>query len=220
MKNSIFRISAGIALLSIPTTAYAHHPLAGAPMETFAHGLLSGIGHPLLGFDHLFFVLAVGIAAATIVRRFVAPAAYVGAMLLGCFVMSIGIGLPAKELVISVSLVVAGAALIRGRVLGTLPAALVFSVFGLFHGSAFGDAIAAQEASVGAHVLIGYLIGLGAIQYAIIVGVSWLVTGLMKAVEANDVRIRVAGGMVVGAGVFLVLENVEGMVFAIFGIGS
>ena len=52
---------AGIVLSASP--AYAHHPLGGMPMETFTHGLLSGIGHPILGFDHLFFVVIVGIAA-------------------------------------------------------------------------------------------------------------------------------------------------------------
>ena len=28
------------------------------------HGLLSGIGHPIIGFDHLAFVIAVGLIAA------------------------------------------------------------------------------------------------------------------------------------------------------------
>lgn len=51
------------ALLLSAGPALAHHPLAGLPMETGAQGLLSGLAHPVLGFDHLFFVLAVGVAA-------------------------------------------------------------------------------------------------------------------------------------------------------------
>ena len=43
--------------------AFAHHPLNGMPMETFLHGVLSGIGHPLLGSDHLAFILLVGLVA-------------------------------------------------------------------------------------------------------------------------------------------------------------
>ena len=54
------RILATAALALTATPALAHHPLAGAPMETFTHGMLSGIGHPILGFDHLFFIIAVG----------------------------------------------------------------------------------------------------------------------------------------------------------------
>ena len=57
-----YLIAAG-ALLSLTTPALAHHPLGGLPMDTFAHGLLSGIGHPMLGFDHLFFIALIGIAA-------------------------------------------------------------------------------------------------------------------------------------------------------------
>jgi urease accessory protein len=37
--------------------AFAHHPLAGMPLQSFAHGIMSGVGHPLLGFDLLFFVM-------------------------------------------------------------------------------------------------------------------------------------------------------------------
>ena len=35
----------------------AHHPLAGKEMTTFLDGLLSGLGHPILGIDHFFFIL-------------------------------------------------------------------------------------------------------------------------------------------------------------------
>ena len=41
--------AAGLSLAATP--ALAHHPLNGMPMETFAHGLLSGVGHPLLAQD-------------------------------------------------------------------------------------------------------------------------------------------------------------------------
>ena len=219
IRKSLTRASAAFFALTVPTMAFAHHPLAGAPMETFAHGLLSGIGHPLLGFDHLFFVLVMGVAAVFTARRYATPLAYIGAMLVGCLAMSNGIGLPAKEFVIAASLVVLGAAVFRGQALGMVPAMALFAGFGLFHGSAFGDSIATQEAAMGAEVLIGYLIGLGALQYAIAIGAGWLVAGFMKATEAKDVRVRIAGAMVAGAGSFLVLENLEGMAFAALGIG-
>ena len=78
---TVFRLGGAILLFLIPTTVYAHHPLAGTPMETFAHGILSGVGHPLLGFDHLFFVLIMGIAAVFTARRYSTPFAYITAML-------------------------------------------------------------------------------------------------------------------------------------------
>jgi len=39
------------------TPAFAPHSLAGMALQTFAHGILSGVGHPVPGFDHLFFVM-------------------------------------------------------------------------------------------------------------------------------------------------------------------
>jgi urease accessory protein len=204
----------------IPFKVYAHHPLSGTPMETFAHGILSGVGHPLLGFDHLFFVLVIGVAAVFTARRYSTPFAYIVAMLLGCLAMAKGVGLPAKELVIAVSLIVLGAAVFRGKTLGIAPTIVLFAGFGLFHGSAFGDSIVAQEASLGTEVLIGYLMGLGVIQYAVAFGAGWFIKNILHAVEANDIRVRISGGMVAGAGALLLLENLESMVFSAIGIGS
>ncbi|MCP4331812.1 MAG: hypothetical protein GY785_04090 [Gammaproteobacteria bacterium] len=60
-----------LSLLAGP--ALAHHLLAGMPVTTFAHGLMSGFGHPILGFDHLFFVTSVGIIAIFTRHRILAP---------------------------------------------------------------------------------------------------------------------------------------------------
>ncbi len=200
-----------------PAAALAHHPLGGMPMQTFTHGLLSGIGHPLLGFDHLFFVIIVGIAALYTGRALLAPAAYIGAMLLGCFLMASGIGLPSKEMVIALSLLVVGGVVLSGRALGLTTALVLFAAFGLFHGSAFGDSIAAAEVTAGMPVLIGYLIGLGVVQYAIAVGAGWIAATFFKATEAQDIQTRLAGAVVAGIGLFLTLENVEGVVFGALG---
>lgn len=213
-------ILATMALLASAAPALAHHPLGGMPMETFSHGLLSGIGHPLLGFDHLFFVIAVGIAALYTGAARLAPAAYIGAMLVGCLMMSFGVGMPFKEVVIGLSLLALGFIVLSGRAL-SLPAAMaLFAVFGLFHGSAFGEAIAGQESGVGGAVQIGYLIGLGVVQYAIAIAAGWLLKTVWNATEAATANARVAGAIVAGIGVFLTLENIEGAVFAAAGIAG
>lgn len=203
---------AALALAAGP--AIAHHPLQGAPMTTLGDGLLSGIGHPVLGFDHLFFVVAVGIAALFTAQRYLAPAGYVAAMLLGCGLMYAGIGLPMKEMVIAVSLLVLGGIVLSGRALTPGMALAVFAGFGLFHGSAFGDSIAAQEGAAPAAVLIGYLVGLGVIQYAIAIAAGWVTEKLLGASEAAAVNARLAGAMIAGVGVFLCLEIAEGTMLA------
>ncbi|WP_101068723.1 HupE/UreJ family protein [Roseovarius salinarum] len=205
-----------IAAASVAATpALAHHPLAGQPMETFAHGLLSGIGHPVLGFDHAFFVIAMGVAALFTAGRYTAPAGYIAAMLTGCGLMYAGVGMPMAEVMIALSLLVVGAVVLSGRALGAGTAVALFAAFGLFHGSAFGGSIAAQEGGVNAGVLTGYLIGLGVIQYAIAIAAGWVAERMLGAREASAVNARLVGAMVAGVGVFLTLETVEGPLVAL-----
>lgn len=192
------------------TPALAHHPLDGMPMETFMHGLMSGFGHPVLGFDHMFFVVAMGIAVLFTTQRMLAPAGYIVAMLVGCGLMYAGVAMPMQETVIVISLLAMGGIVLSGRALGTGTAIALFAAFGLFHGSAFGGSIAAQEGGVNTAVLLGYLIGLGVVQYAIAIAAGWVVEKIFGATEASAINARLAGAMVAGVGLFLSLEIVEG----------
>lgn len=204
--------SIALLLLSglFATAALAHHPLGGMPLETFTHGILSGVGHPLLGFDHLFFIAAVGIAAIYTRSRRGAPLAYIAAMLAGCLLSSLWSTALASELMIALSLLVLGSMLLSGRRFGDNTIRLGFAGFGLFHGAAFGVSIAAQEAAIGIEVLIGYLLGLGITQYAIAIAVGSIFIALWKTAQPAAMQTRLAGAMVAGAGLFLTLEQVEG----------
>ena len=179
--KSVLKLAAPVSLLATP--ALAHHPLAGAPMETLAHGVLSGVGHPVLGFDHLFFILIIGVAAAFTGNAAKATGAYIVAMLVGCLTMSFGIGLPAKEIVIALSLLLVGGMVMRGKDFSLPMAIALFAGFGLFHGSAFGDTIAGQEAAMGPQVLIGYLVGLGVTQMMIAMAAGLVARKVWKAAD-------------------------------------
>jgi urease accessory protein len=216
MKRQTSVVATAAALALAATPALAHHPLAGAPMETFAHGLLSGVGHPILGFDHLFFVAAVGMVAAFTSRALTAPLGYVAGMLAGCLLVVAGVGLPAVEAVIALSLVIAGTILMSGRALGTASAVALVGLLGLFHGWAFGGTITGQEGGMAAPVIGGYLVGLAATQWTIAVGAGWLARRF--AASADAVGARLAGGVIAGAGALLVLEQAEGAAFAALGI--
>ena len=192
--------------------ALAHHPLAGLPMETGAQGLLSGLAHPVLGFDHLFFVLAAGVATRLAGRGLTGPLAYVAAMLAGCALALTGVALPLVEGVIAASLVVLGGLILSGRALSARLILPVIAGFGLFHGAAFATGIAGAEASVPPAVFTGYLLGLGVVQYALA-----LTAGLLAgwAGGAGALRPRLAGAMVAGVGLFLALEAMEGPLVAV-----
>lgn len=212
------RLTTAAALALVATPALAHHPLAGAPMETFAHGLLSGVGHPLLGFDHLFFVLAVGVAALFTGRALTAPLAFLAAMAAGV-ALSGGAAFGFVEPMIAVSLLILGGLVAWGRAL-PLPVALAaFAGLGVFHGLAFGGSLAGVEGAASGAVLAGYLIGLAAIQWAIAVGFGMVVSRIWGASSAAAAPARLSGAMVAGVGAFLCLEVVEGAAFAALGIG-
>lgn len=212
------RALVALFLLAVAPVAFAHHPLGGMPMSTFGNGLLSGIGHPVLGFDHLFFVLAVGVAAAFTGRSYIAPAGYLGAMLVGCVLMTTGIALPGIEFAIVASLLILGYLMLSGRALAFGPAIALFAVAGLFHGSAFGEAMATVEAGSTMAVLSGYLVGLGLVQYAIAAAGAWFTRNVWHATQASAIQPRLAGAAVAGAGFFLALETIEGALFAAFGL--
>ncbi|SLN39486.1 HupE/UreJ family protein [Oceanibacterium hippocampi] len=216
MKKYLAGLVALGVLVSAP--ALAHHPLGGMPMTTFGHGLLSGVGHPLLGFDHLFFVVAVGIAALFTGRRLLAPLAFVAGMLGGVLLIVGGVALPAVEAVIALSLLLIGGLLARGKALGLPLAAVLFAGLGLFHGWAFGETIAGQEGGAPLAVTIGYLVGLAAIQWVIAVAAGFAVGTLGRATSAAALPARLSGAMVAGAGAFLLLETFEGVLFATMGV--
>ena len=199
-------IIAGAALAATP--ALAHHPLGGLPMTTIGEGVLSGVGHPVLGFDHLFFVLAVGVASAFAPRRLLTPLAYVAAMALGTMAVAWGAALPAAEAMIALSLLVVGGVALRGRALSGTAAMALFAAFGLFHGAGFAGSIAGTEAATST-VLVGYLAGLALVQYAIALAAGW------AAARADRVSARLAGAAVAGVGAFLALEIVEGPLVAL-----
>ena len=211
-----FTLAAALTALAAP--AMAHHPLAGAPMETMAHGVLSGIGHPLLGFDHLAFVVLVGIAAAFTGNALKAPLGYVGGMLLGCLLMMAGVTLPFAEVIIGASLLVMGYVVLSGRQMSMQTVLLAFGAFGLFHGTAFGESIVGQEAGYGLGVAFGYLLGLGVAQYLIAIFAGFIMTKVAKVTEADAMGARLAGAVIGGMGLFLSLENAEGAAFAALGL--
>jgi urease accessory protein len=131
VRSSTSRAFLALAILAVSPAVFAHHPLGGMAMSTFGHGLLSGIGHPVLGFDHLFFVVAVGLAAAFTGRAYVAPAGYIGAMLVGCVLTASGITVPGIEVAIVASLVILGYLVLSGRALAFGPAVALFALAGL-----------------------------------------------------------------------------------------
>lgn len=204
------RIAAVAAALVTSFPALAHHPMGGETPATFGAGLLSGIGHPIVGLDHLAFVVAVGIAATLTPKRYLMPLAFVGATVLGTLIHLMAIGLPAVEFMIALSVAVLGVMLLSGREYPLAAYAAVFALAGLFHGHAYGEAVFGAEATP----VVAYLAGFGLTQYLIAIGAGLAATALFGAAGAafKNVPVRIAGGVVAGAGALLVGEHVLAMI--------
>lgn len=199
-------IAAGL-LASAP--ALAHHPMGGETPQTFMHGLLSGFGHPIIGVDHLAFILLVGFAAAFTGQRYLSPLAFIAATLLGCVLQVAGIGLPLAEIVVAGSIVVLGGMVLSGRRFPATAYIGLFAVAGLFHGWAYGQSIVGAEATP----LTAYLIGFAIIQYAIAQAAAWVTHNVWRASGPAAIQPRLAGAVAAGVGAAFLVENIEGMLF-------
>jgi len=209
MTHLLRLLPAFAALLLAASPVLAHHPMGGTTPQTFAHGLLSGIGHPIIGFDHLAFVVAVGLASVFTANRWLTPLAFIAATVAGCLLTVGGIALPVAELVITGSVVVVGALVVSGRVVPASAYAAIFAVAGLFHGWAYGEAIVGAEATP----LLAYLGGFSVTQYAIALGCGWAVTTLARADGPAHLTPRLAGAVAMGVGLAFLIENIEGLIF-------
>ena len=67
-------------LLAMTGAASAHHLMGGKMPSTFGEGLLSGLGHPVIGPDHLAFLIAVGIAVGVGGLSLALPIVFVAAV--------------------------------------------------------------------------------------------------------------------------------------------
>jgi urease accessory protein len=103
-------------------------------------GFVSGLTHPLLGLDHLFAMIAIGLWAAQQGGRalWTVPAAFVGAMGLGGLFAWSGGALPHVETAIALSVLVLGLLIATRRHAPVLAGMAIAGVFALFHGYAHG----------------------------------------------------------------------------------
>lgn len=127
--------------------AFAHHVMGGRTPSTFAEGLLSGLGHPLIGIDHFAAVVAVGCLAAAHRAGALLAVAFVAAMMAGVAVHLHGTTVPAAELLVAASVIVLGVILLRRPQLPLSAALGLFVLVGLTHGYALGELIYGAERS-------------------------------------------------------------------------
>ena len=203
-------LSATAMVLMSAGAAFANHPLGGMTPQTAMHGFLSGVGHPVIGFDHLAFIIGVGLIAAFHRNKLAMPAAFVAGTVGGTMLTLAAVSLPLAEIVITGSVVAAGVVAMRGKIMDLRVAAILAAAAGLFHGWAYGAAVIGAETTP----VIAYLVGFGMIQMLIAGGVALATARVWKIINVAALQPRLAGAVVAGVGLAFLVENVEGMIFS------
>jgi urease accessory protein len=172
--------------------ASAHHFMNNATPATFSEGLLSGLGHPLIGIDHLAILLAVGIGVGAAQLSLLTPALFVAASAIGVALHVLGAEVPASQLLVAGSVLVAGLLIAIAAPLRPATWCAVFALAGVLHGYAFGESVAGAEQTP----IWAYLLGLAVVQGLITTAVA----ALMRTPWVSQEFARLAGGVICGVG--------------------
>ncbi len=169
--KSFGQIVASIGGLMAFTQVHAHHAMAGATPETFWQGFLSGVGHPVIGVDHLAFIIVAGILAFSLDSlraRLIVPVVFAAATVGGALAHLQAAALPMSETVIALSVLLGGLLVLARVELPLLALSVAVGGFGVFHGYAYGESIIGAEQTP----LLAYLAGFALVQVALITAVA------------------------------------------------
>lgn len=186
--------------------AAAHHVMDNQLPVTFLQGLLSGLGHPVIGLDHLAAVVAVGCIAAAQPRGAILALGFVAAMIAGTAVHLREADLPYGEWLVAFSVVFLGLAMARSRSIAPAFALGLFALAGFFHGYALGESIVGAEPAP----LYAYLLGLAAIQSLIALAAMAVTRGLLARRKLEPAALRLAGAAIAGFGFGLLVQQFGG----------
>lgn len=194
-----------LAFLALPTTALAHHLIGGRVPATVGEGLLSGLGHPVIGIDHLLAVLSLGMLSSRLSRGWLVLGAFLVASLAGTALHLMKIDLPAAEVVIAASVLCLGGLLLVAK-RGALGAWTVLATAaGVFHGYAYGESILKAEPTP----LAAYLVGFTVVQLLIAVGGRALASAMsQRLAERAELWLRAWGGGMGLIGIVLVARAI------------
>lgn len=195
------------ALAAVPHAAWAHHVMDGNLPQTLVQGLLSGLGHPLIGLDHAAFIVAAGFLLALVNGGTWGVLALIAGSLLGAALHLGGINLPWGEAGVALSVMLAGALLMARRRIAPSWLAGGLALAGILHGHAYAESIFGAEPTP----LIAYLIGFSLVQGAVALAALWAHRQLIatRAAWARPVS-AVLGATVSAIGVLFLASSIAG----------
>ena len=191
-----------IVTLFCTNPVLAHHVMGGELPVTFLDGFLSGLGHPIIGIDHLAFILGMGLVSSLHRNSYFLPVAFLTGTLCGIFLKLTLIEFHMIEFAVACSVILLGALVLRGKHLKMANIICIFAAAGTLHGYAYGDSIVGSELAP----LTAYLMGLMVIQYV----VSCLVIYFVSVSATNrysNTAVRLMGVVMIGVGLTFMATN-------------
>lgn len=163
--------------------------------DGYGGGFVAGFTHPILGWDHVAAMVAVGLWGAFLGAPaiWILPVVFPLVMAFGAVAGIIGIPVPAVETGIALSAVVLGLMIVFAVKPPIWIAAVIVGSFAIFHGYAHGTEL---PATVNAFAYaVGFVISTGLLH---LIGIGF---GLLVRWPAGRVAVRGAGGLISLAGV-------------------
>jgi len=178
-----------LVILCTAGIAHAHES------TDMAGGFISGFVHPLLGWDHVVAMVAVGLWGAFlgVPAIWILPVVFPLVMAFGGALGVLGIPVPAVETGIASSAVVLGAMVAMAARPPIWIAAIIVAVFAIFHGYAHG-----AELPNSANPLtysVGFVLATGMLH---LLGIAF---GLLVKWPAGKLAVQVSGGVIALAGI-------------------
>jgi urease accessory protein len=186
-------------LIAGVSLAHAHHLMDYAMPVTALDGFLSGLGHPLIGVDHLLFIAGAGILAAPLRRGFLLPLVFVVASMVAAAARVSGVDWGMAESGIALSLIALGGLMLAARDPKRSWVAGLFLASGALHGYALAESIVGAERTP----LLAYFAGLTVIQCAVALA-AWAATAWLAAHRPQLPVQRLVGAAIGAAGLIFV----------------
>ncbi len=185
MKQKLLLLS--LALL-LPSLALAHSG------EGVMGGFVSGFKHPIMGWDHLVAMVAVGLWGAILLRPaiWVLPITFPMVMALGAVLGILGLPVPFIEPGIALSGLVLGLVILLAWKAPLWAAMALVSIFAIFHGHAHGTEL--PEAANPLTYAVGFVLGTGLLHLA---GIG---LGFLDKLPKGIYLIRGFGGIIAVCG--------------------
>lgn len=204
MTPKFVRFAVGFVALAFSNApALAHHMMGGRTPATFAEGMLSGLGHPIIGLDHFAAVIAVGCLAAAHRSASALAIAFVLAMVAGVALHLHGATVPGAEILVALTVLVLGLLMISHRNMAAGAALTLFAAVGAIHGYALGESIYGAERAP----LYAYLFGLALIQGAVALTAMQLTRSLVLG-SSDPSLLRLVGAGIFGVGLAVLMQQI------------